>query len=151
MEAAGIYIIKSDSLRKGEKPMKTYESPIIVINEGLAEGVYAASGDGCYTTTAYIHQTPQTGRGDYRIQVNARHDADHNCNGQILTISFNQAVDFVGANGSLIDGSGTNTIRIQYGYWNNHTDNIGLGDVIVSSEPGLAITGVSMDDEGWRQ
>lgn len=127
-----------------------YEKPMIIINEGLAEGVYAASGDGCYTTTAYIHQTPQTGRGDYRIQVNARHDADHNCNGQILTMSFNQAVDFVGANGTLIDGNGTNTIRIQLNYWNNHIDNIGIGDVIVTSDPGLGITGITMSDDTYR-
>lgn len=29
--------------------MKKYEKPIVMINEDLAEGVYAASGDGCWT------------------------------------------------------------------------------------------------------
>lgn len=47
--------------------MKTYSKPIVTIDTGLAEGVYAASG--CYDASAYIHQTPETGRGDYRIQV----------------------------------------------------------------------------------
>ena len=56
----------------------------------MAEGVYAASG--CYTASAYIHQTPENGRGDYRIQVNGKHNADHTKEAQVLTISFNQNV-----------------------------------------------------------
>ena len=46
--------------------MKEYMKPVLLTSDELAEGVYLASGDGsgCYTTTAYIHQTPQTGRGD---------------------------------------------------------------------------------------
>lgn len=48
--------------------MTNYESPVILRTEELAEGVYLASG--CYTASAYIHQTPQSGSGEYRIQVN---------------------------------------------------------------------------------
>ena len=51
--------------------MKLYKKPIITLDTGVAEGVYAVNG--CYTASAYIHQTPQTGRGDYRIQVNGQH------------------------------------------------------------------------------
>lgn len=43
---------------------KNYTKPIVTIDSGMAEGVYAASG--CYTASAYIHQTPENGRGDYR-------------------------------------------------------------------------------------
>ena len=55
--------------------MMNYSRPVISIDSGLAEGVYMASG--CYEASAYIHQTPETGRGDYRIQVNGKHNADH--------------------------------------------------------------------------
>ena len=55
--------------------MVKYSKPMVTVDQGLAEGVYAASG--CYTASAYIHQTPHTGRGDYRIQVNGKHNADH--------------------------------------------------------------------------
>ena len=55
--------------------MTNYESPVILRTEELAEGVYLASG--CYTASAYIHQTPQSGSGEYRIQVNGQHSADH--------------------------------------------------------------------------
>ena len=47
--------------------MKKYSKPTIFVNDEDSEGVYAASG--CYSITVNIHQKPQNGRGDYRIQV----------------------------------------------------------------------------------
>lgn len=124
-----------------------YEKPMIVETEELAEGVYAASGSvlggDCYTVSAYIHQTPETGRGDYRIQVNATHAAanGHHSGEQVLTLSFNQTVEYSSSNGTLVSGSGTASINIKYNYHNNGNDNIGLGDVVVKADQGLAITG----------
>ena len=127
--------------------MKKYEKPTVMLTDGIAEGVYMASGDGgnggdCYTVTAYVHQQPETGRGDYRIQVNAVHAAadSHHSGEQILTLTFNQDVEYVGSNGTYVSGSGTNTIDIKYNYHNNGNDNIGLGDVIVKSNAGLTMT-----------
>ena len=126
--------------------------PMIQAVDDLAEGVYMASGDGdCYTTEAKIHQRPETGRGDYRIQVDAHHNADHNSKSQQLEISFNQPVTYksCNANGaSLASGNGTNTLFINMTYWNNHTDNIGFGDLVVESDAGLSISGVVMHDTG---
>lgn len=129
--------------------MKTYEKPIVIANDNLAEGVYAASGSAdsggrtdCYVVTANIHQRPETGRGDYRIQFNARHVADqgdgHHSGGQMLYLTFNQPVEYVSSNGALAGGSGTSRLAIEYAYHNNAGDNVGLGDVIVTSEAGLA-------------
>lgn len=126
--------------------MKKYSKPVVSIDNGLAEGVYAASGAGCYVANAYIHQTPETGRGDYRIQVNGKHDADHTRESQILTISFNQNVTYVSGGAGLISGNGTPTLKVKLGYHQNPTDNIGFGDLVVKSEPGLAITGVGITD-----
>lgn len=111
--------------------------------------VTATSSGGCYSTTAFIHQTPQTGRGDYRIQVNGQHHADHTRNAQVLHISFNQPVVYksCGANGaSLIAGNSTTNLEIALSYYQNPNDNIGFGDLCVESDPGLAITGVSITD-----
>lgn len=126
--------------------MSNYSKPIISIDNGMAEGVYAASG--CYDTTAYIHQTPQTGRGDYRIQVNGKHSstADHTTESQILTISFNQNVTYVSGGAGLISGDGTSTLKIKLSYHQNPGDNIGFGDLVVTADEGLAITGVSITD-----
>lgn len=136
-----------------------YEKPVMTLENEQAEGVYMASGDattggedssGCYTASAYIHQTPENGRDDYRIQVNGRHDANHNSNAQVLHLHFNMPVTYVSSNGQLKSGDGTSTLNISYWYWNNHTDNIGLGDVVVKANPGLAITGVSITDDDGR-
>lgn len=124
--------------------MKTYSKPIVTVDTGLAEGVYAASG--CYTAIAYIHQTPQTGRGDYRIQVNGKHHANHTKEAQTLTISFNQNVTYVSGGAGLISGNGTPTLKVKLSYHQNPTDNIGFGDLVVTSDTGLAITGVNITD-----
>ncbi|MFG6328106.1 MAG: hypothetical protein K1W06_01315 [Lachnospiraceae bacterium] len=113
-------------------------------NGSFTEGVYMASG--CYTANAYIHQTPETGRETYVIQVNGKHDTTHTVDKQKLTISFNQKVTYVRSNGNLVSGDGTNTLVIDYGYHNNPTDNIGLGDLEVSAGDGLEITSVSITD-----
>ena len=127
--------------------MKDYVKPIVLANEELAEGVYAASGDGgegenCYKVTAYIHQTPETGRGDFRIQVNGVHAAGdgHHSGEQILHLYFNQAVTYKSSNGSLVS-DGSSELVIKYNYHNNANDNIGLGDVVVESDAGLAVDG----------
>lgn len=125
--------------------MKHYEKPSVIVNSDCAENVYTASGDGedCYRVSAYIHQTPETGRGDYRIQVDAVHDAGngHHSGEQVLILSFNQTVEYKWSNGTCVGGDGTDAISIEYSYHNNAQDNIGLGDVIVESDAGLAVTG----------
>ena len=126
--------------------MREYAKPIVTVDNGLAEGVYAASGAGCYDASAYIHQTPQTGRGDYRIQVNGKHHSDHTKEAQVLTISFNQNVTYVSGGAGLISGDGSSILKIKLSYHQNPTDNIGFGDLVVTSDAGLAITGVSITD-----
>lgn len=124
---------------------KSYEKPTVLTNGSFTEGVYMASG--CYTANAYIHQTPETGRETYVMQVNGRHDTTHTVDRQTLTISFNQVVTYVSSQGKLISGDGTNTLIIEYGYHNNPTDNIGLGDLEVKAGDGLEITSVSITDD----
>ncbi len=114
--------------------MTDYKKPVVVGCDDVAEGVYAASG--CYTVTTNIHQRPEFGRGDYRIQVNAR---------QLLTLGFNQPVEYSGSNGTPVLTSGSE-IKIAFSYWNNPKDNIGMGDVIVTSEAGLSVTYAYMTD-----
>lgn len=126
--------------------MVKYSKPMVTVDQGLAEGVYAASGAGCYEASAYIHQTPETGRGDYRIQVDGKHNADHTKEAQVLTISFNQNVTYVSGGAGVISGNGTTTLVIKLSYHQNPTDNIGFGDLVVTADAGLAITGVSITD-----
>lgn len=98
------------------------------------------------SATANIHQTPQIGRGDYRIQVNGQHHSDHTKEAQTLTISFNQPVTYSSSQGTLAGATTGTTLTINYTYHQNPNDNIGLGDLVVVSDPGLSITGVSITD-----
>lgn len=123
---------------------KSYEKPSVMQNGSFTEGVYMASGSSCYTVTANIHQKPETGRGDYRIQVDAVHSAEdgHTNEKQTLTIKFNLPVTYSkqdNSGGTLISGDGTDTLVIGYSYHNNASDNIGLGDLVVTADAGLAI------------
>lgn len=126
--------------------MRKYEKPIIIVNKDLAEGVYAASGSQCYTIDAYITQSPTIGRGDYRIQLNAVHNASHTNNEQTLTIKFNQSVKYVHSNGTLAYGDNTNTLIINFSYWQNEYDKVGLGELVVTSDEGLEIVNVKLAD-----
>ena len=56
---------------EGVQKMSKYVKPVISLDEGMAEGVYAASG--CYTASAYIHQTPtdNIGFGDLVVTSDA--------------------------------------------------------------------------------
>ena len=72
--------------------MKKYSKPVVSVDNGLAEGVYAASGAG------------------------------------------------------LISGNGTPTLKVKLSYHQNPTDSIGFGDLVVTSDAGLSITGVSITD-----
>lgn len=108
--------------------MEKYSKPMVIVDQGLAEGVYAASGAGCYKASADIHQKPDIGRGDYRIQVNGQHNADHTKEAQTLTISFNQPVTYSSSNGTLAGATTGTTLTINYTYHQNPNDNIGLGD-----------------------
>ena len=125
--------------------MRKYVKPIAVVNSNLAEGVYAASG--CYTATAYIHQTPDGGgQGTYRIQVNGIHNADHTKEAQTLTITFNHDVTYKSSNGTLASAETGTTLVINYKYHQNPQDNIGLGDLVVTSGAGLVINDVKISD-----
>ncbi len=130
--------------------MKKYERPVVMINEELAEGVYAASGD-CYTFTANIVQTPAVGNEVYTIQIDGKHAAtDNHCStSRIVKIVFNKPVTYVDSKAAGVAGSGTAVLSLTYtdgingSYHNNGVDNIGLGNLIVKADADLAITSVS--------
>ena len=133
--------------------MSTYKKPIVLMNEDLAEGVYAASGGAasseCWTAEARIHQRPETGRGDYRLQVDCKHlniDPDNHLSSAEVTIVFNQPVSLENAGGSgwRVVGSGNAiTVAFNIGTYNKN-ESKGYGDLIVTSDAGLEIVDVGI-------
>jgi hypothetical protein len=144
--------MRGANFKKEELNMEGYSSPIVLRNEEISEGVFAASGGAaCYTSVTSTMQLPETGRETYKIQVNGVHDAadGHVTDVQTLTISFSQAVNFVSCNmqgASLQSGDGTSTLKIGLTYHQNGYDKIGGGDLEVTSGAGLEVTGVSISD-----
>lgn len=128
--------------------MMNYERPMLVKTEQMSEGVYLASGVGCYTASASAHQAPELGRENYRIQVNGKHSADHTREAQTLIISFNLPVTYVSGGAGYISGNGTTTLTVALKYHQNTNDNIGLGDLIVTAGEGLEVLkdGVAITD-----
>lgn len=132
--------------------MKNYVKPVVLTNDEMFEGVYTASGTGedCYTASAYITQTPQTGRENFVVHVDAVHAAGngHHSGRQILTLYFNQPVKYLYCNATngtaaLNGGDGTATLQIVFNYHANASENHGLGDVYVESADGLAVNSIA--------
>lgn len=129
--------------------MKKYMKPMVLANDELAESVYMASGD-CYTFEAKIVQTPATGMDYYTIQIDGKHSAadGHHSSSRTVAVVFSQNVSYLGSNAASVSGDGTNTLYLTFtdgingSYHNNGGDNIGLGQLTVKSDAGLAITGV---------
>lgn len=78
--------------------MKNYEKPIILKNEELAEGVYAASGDCMY---AEIHNLRYDGDNTMRFGVWYQHRAsnDHCATSTYITLGFDTPVALSDTNG----------------------------------------------------
>ena len=132
--------------------MKNYVKPVVLDNEEIFEGVYAASGVGsdCYEAKARIVQTPQLGQDSYVVQADATHTATdgHHSGQQILTLYFNKPVTFnkcSSSNARVSGGDGTSELRITYNYHNNANEDIGLGDIYVKSEDGLEVYGAKLE------
>ena len=127
--------------------MNNYIKPIVIKDDNFAESVYMASGDACFSVQAKIHQRPEIGRGDFRIQIDAVHSAvdGHHSGEQILTIAFNTPVSYKSSNGTLIGGDGTSVLKILYNYHGNKKENIGLGDIVVEANSDLAVTWCALD------
>ena len=129
--------------------MKNYVKPMVLVNDELAEGVYAASGD-CYEYWARITQTPELGRPNYCIQIDGVHNAadGHHSSERQFKLVFNQPVTYISSNACTVTGSGTSTLVFTFeksngSYHHNAQDNAGLGQLYVDSAEGLAIVSIA--------
>lgn len=82
--------------------MKKYERPVVMINEELAEGVYAASGasvvsaEGCwvldYVSPVHQENTIYTNNG-VQVQISITHtNPENHLSSAKVTINFNQTI-----------------------------------------------------------
>lgn len=93
--------------------MKEYVKPVVLANEELAEGVYAASGDTCWTVTQrgdVIHS--YEGRKVFYIDL-SHNGADHETQGANVTFVFNFNVEQAFAGCGPVEWNG-NTVTVTY-------------------------------------
>jgi hypothetical protein len=134
--------------------MKNYSKPMILPNEELAEGVYAASG--CWTITGYEHQgNIDVGRDSYVFQLSAKHNQESgHGNVYTITITFDQPVTFdFCTDAQYSSGNGTKTLVLtRTNGATNPGEGVGLGSLYVKyagngpKPDSIAITYVKMTD-----
>lgn len=104
------------SVEMGEPEMKTYERPVVLVNEELAEGVYAASGAAesadCWTVDA---TSVQDWNGSHHVfEVSCKHSTavEHISSATTVTLTFsNTLTDAYSEFSSSFSGSSVTVVR----------------------------------------
>lgn len=134
--------------------MNKYVKPVVLANEEMAEGVYAASG--CWTATWNSHQTKDTGRGSFIFQIDGAHIAEaHNPN-TIITCTFSLPVKVCQVSYSPVDNASYSTYKTTHQFVRtqpiNPNENLGFGNVEVVVEDAnvteLELISVVVTDNG---
>ena len=135
--------------------MREYKKPVVTVDNGLAEGVYAASG--CLVGRI-ADESYEGGMGNkYRFAVYYTHQTkDHSNTAQIVVVKLNAPVNVVdgSAQNFLQSGNGTNTLTfVRNSCMNNSGADQGMFNVVVQPVSGdassLKATLVSITDSGY--
>ena len=135
--------------------MREYIKPVVTVDDGLAEGVYAASG--CLVGRI-ADESYEGGMGNkYRFAVYYTHQTkDHFNTAQIVVVRLNAPVNVVDGNAQnfLQSGNGTNTLTfVRNSSMNNSGADQGMFNVVVQPVSGeassLKATLVSITDSGY--
>lgn len=135
--------------------MREYKKPVVAVDNGLAEGVYAASG--CLVGRI-ADESYEGGMGNkYRFAVYYTHQTkDHSNTAQIVVVKLNAPVNVVdgSAQNFLQSGNGTNTLTfVRNSSMNNSGADQGMFNVVVQPVSGdassLKATLVSITDSGY--
>lgn len=135
--------------------MREYKKPVVTVDNGLAEGVYAASG--CLVGRI-ANESYEGGMGNkYRFAVYYTHQTkDHSNTAQIVVVKLNAPVNVVdgSAQNFLQSGNGTNTLTfVRNSCMNNSGADQGMFNVVVQPVSGdassLKATLVSITDSGY--
>lgn len=132
--------------------MKKYEKPIVMVNEELAEGVYAASG--CWTASGGGTQTSVTARTDFRFQIDGAHKNEAHAARVYITFKFDQNIKTAEFSGYTPMGLGSDTVVFELTNLSggvNPNENFGgaaLNVTTVDPVTSLTLMSVSISDGG---
>ena len=124
-----------------EMAMKTYEKPMVLATEELAEGVYAASGavedeGACWTVTVELQQRVEANKIIYRVYAVHPKGLAHISNGTEIVIVFNKAIQeaYYDGGSAVISGNTLTLIREQHGNAYGEGDNFNAGVTIIADD-----------------
>lgn len=95
--------------------MKTYERPIVLVNEELAEGVYAASGAGsadCWTIDPYSVQDWNGSHHVFEVKIVHSDTVEHISTASTSVLTFNSSVSDAYSEGNCSATYSGNTVTV---------------------------------------
>lgn len=137
--------------------MNAYEKPVVMVNDDLAEGVYAASGATCWSITGSSSQNWNGSGHIFEFHATHSTSVQHISNGFTAKITFNYniaSVSHMDAEGSV--GSSGNVVTATVGTFGNayHSgDNRSFKLIVSTGDEAttklLSITGMEIYDCDW--
>lgn len=124
-----------------------YEKPIVLVNEELAEGVYAASGAAstetsseCWTVSVTRDQEDAGGYSTYRVAATHSNSVTHISSKTVVTVEFNGAVTSAEYEGFDVSVSGSTVTLTRESHANAYYSGDNFNSLLKVWPKGLAVT-----------
>lgn len=131
--------------------MSTYEKPMVMVNEELAEGVYAASGRSANCWSISASTTGNIVGSGREVHISGTHtNPGHHNAAPIVSVSFNQTISGVTSTSGWSCSAGGTTVTVSHNIGtSNGSENWGGNIVVTCTDPAtLSVTGVTWDCGG---
>lgn len=125
--------------------MNNYEKPMVMVNEELAEGVYAASGSDCWSISVYT--TGNVGSDFREVHIDGTHtNPGHHNAYPSVSITFNQTITGVPSTSGLNCSYGGNSVTVSRNFGtSNGSENWGVNITVSCASPST----LSVVDYSW--
>ncbi len=126
--------------------MKAYERPIVLVNEELAEGVYAASGAAtevstdCWTVNVNRDQEDAGGYSTYRVAATHSSSVTHISTKTVVTVVFDGTVTSAEYEGFDVSVSGNTVTLTRESHANAYYSGDNFNSLLKVWPKGLSVT-----------
>lgn len=124
--------------------MKNYERPVVLVNEEVAEGVYAASGgevsSDCWTVSVTMDQSDAGGYSTYRVAASHSNDVEHISTKTVVTVVFNGTVTSAEYEGFDVSVSGNVVTLTRESHANAYQSGDNFNSLLKIWPAGLGVT-----------
>ena len=138
--------------------MKNYEKPVVMVNDEVAEGVYAASGvlASCWSVSSESVQSWDGASHVFEVKATHSKGVEHTSEGFVVKMEFNHNITNVTSNcGGTVNWSG-NVVTLEItGFYDGYTDGdlkefkVAVSTGEEASTRALAVVSENIYDCGW--